>query len=54
MMKRLGKLFWLATLFTTGLGALESDANTLTVAAILAAIAYVLAGFPWKQVATDD
>ncbi|MDA9722026.1 hypothetical protein N9U55_01945 [Luminiphilus sp.] len=58
MIKRLGNLFWLATVFTAGLGVLESDADALTFAAILAAIlaalACVLAGFPWKQVSGDD
>ena len=54
MIKRLSNLFWLATLFTAGLGVLESDSETLVYAAILAAVAYVFAGFPWKQVSDDD
>ena len=54
MIKRLGNLFWLATLFTAGLGVFESDKEALVGAALLAAVAYVFAGFPWKQVPDDD
>ena len=54
MIKRLGNIFWLATLYTVGLGVFESDREYLVGAASLAVIAYVLAGFPWKPVSGDD